>query len=206
MKKNNVLKELVHYYETLYRNNELFNESQCYDFVKMTSCLTINEAQKLHCDSPITENACLKAICQLANNKSPGPDGFSVEFYKCFWDDLKHPFMECLKYSINKDQLCKSQYEGVITLLPKPGKDLLLACNYRPITLLNCDYKIIAKVINNRLWPLLPSLVSQDQSGFIKGRNIGDNIRLMFDIIDHANCKNYQVRCYLSICKKLLTF
>ena len=156
----------------------------------MTSCPTINEAQKLHCDSPITENECLKAICQLANNKSPGPDGFSVEFYKCFWDDLKHPFMECLKYSINKDQLCKSQYEGVITLLPKPGKDLLLACNYRPITLLNCDYKIIAKVINNRLWPLLPSLVSQDQSGFTKGRNIGDNIRLMFDIIDYANCKN----------------
>ena len=188
--KNNVLKELVHYYETLYRNNELFNESQCYDFVKMTSCPTINEAQKLHCDSPITENECLKAICQLANSKSPGPDGFSVEFYKCFWDDLKHPFMECLKYSINKDQLCKSQYEGVITLLPKPGKDLLLACNYRPITLLNCDYKIIAKVINNRLWPLLPFLVSQDQSGFIKGRNIGDNIRLMFDIIDYANCKN----------------
>ena len=114
----------------------------------------------------ITENECLKAICQLANNKSPGPDGFSVEFYKCFWDDLKHPFMECLKYSINKDQLCKSQYEGVITLLPKPGKDLFLACNYRPITLLNCDYKIISKVINNRLCPLLPSLVSQDQSGF----------------------------------------
>ena len=121
-----VLKELVHYYETLYRNNELFNESQCYDFVKMTSCPTINEAQKLHCDSLVTENECLKAICQLANNKSPGPDGFSVEFYKCFWDDLKQPFMECLKYSINKDQLCKSQYEGVITLLPKPEKTFFL--------------------------------------------------------------------------------
>ena len=61
--------------------------------------------------------------------------------------------------------------------------------NYRPITLLNCDYKIISKVINNRIYGLLPKLVNYNQSGFIRGRNIGDNTRLMFDIIDYANCK-----------------
>ena len=61
--------------------------------------------------------------------------------------------------------------------------------NYRPITLLNCDYKIISKVINNRIYGLLPKLVNYNWSGFISGRNIGDNIRLMFDIIDYANRK-----------------
>ena len=61
--------------------------------------------------------------------------------------------------------------------------------NYRPITLLNCDYKIISKVINNRLYRFLPKLINADQNGFVKGRNIGDNIRLMFDIIDYANWK-----------------
>ena len=62
--------------------------------------------------------------------------------------------------------------------------------NYRPITLLNCDYKIISKAINNRIYGLLlPKLVNYNQSGFIRGRNIGDNIRLMFDIIGNANRK-----------------
>ena len=61
--------------------------------------------------------------------------------------------------------------------------------NYRPVTLLNCDYKIISKVINNRIYGLLPKLVKYNQSGFISGRNINNNIRLMFTIIDYANRK-----------------
>ena len=77
----------------------------------------------------------------------------------------------------------------MITLIPKPGKDCMNVSNYRPITLLNCDYKIISKVINNRLYRFLPKLINADQNGFVKGRNIGDNIRLIFDIIDYANWK-----------------
>ena len=97
--------------------------------------------------------------------------------------------MKCLHYSISTNQLCKSQYQGMITLLPKPGKDVLLASNYRPITLLNCDYKIISKVINSRISPILPALVNNDQAGFIKRRHIGDNIRLMCNNVDYTNFK-----------------
>ena len=61
--------------------------------------------------------------------------------------------MECLDFSKLTDQLSESQYEGVITLLPKPGKDKLSPSNHRPITLLNCNYKIISKVIINRMHP-----------------------------------------------------
>ena len=129
---------------------------------------TINEIQKTQCDTAITEYECLQAISQLANNRSPGPDGFAVEFYKVFWEDIKRPFMECLKYSISTNQLCPSQYEGIITLLPKPGKDRLFAANYRPITLLNCDYKIISKVVKNRINPFLSSPVKNDQMVSLK--------------------------------------
>ena len=87
------------------------------------------------------------------------------------------------------NQLCDSQYERLTTLIPKPGKNTMYISNYTSITLLNCDYKIISKVINNRIYGLLPKLVSYNQSGFIRGRNIGDNIRLMFDIIDYSNRK-----------------
>ena len=101
--------------------------------------------------------------------------------------------MFTLVYSISINQLCKPQYQGIITLLPKPGKDILLASNYRPITLLNCDYRIISKFINNKIIPILPALVNNDQTGFIKGRHIGDDIRLMCNIIDYAKFKNIRV-------------
>ena len=61
--------------------------------------------------------------------------------------------------------------------------------NYRPDILLNCDYKTISKVVNNRLYCMLSKLINADQNGFVKGRNIGDNIRLMLDIINYENCK-----------------
>ena len=62
-------------------------------------------------------------------------------------------FLENIYFSINKKRLCNSQYERLITLLPKLNKNKLDPCNYRPITLLNCDYKILFKVINNSLYP-----------------------------------------------------
>ena len=104
-------------------------------------------------------------------------------------------FLDYLNFSLQNLQLCHSQYEGVITLLPKPGKDPLYASNYRSIALLNCDYKIFSKVINNRLI-LLPKLIHNDQNGIIKGRSFGDDICLIFDIIDYAHKKMYWEQYY----------
>ena len=72
--------------------------------------------------------------------------------------------MNCINYSILKNELCESQYQGIITLFPKLDKNLLDASNYRPISLINSDYKMISKVINNRPHPLLPSLIKNDQN------------------------------------------
>ena len=184
-----ILSELVNFYETLYNDNSDNLDTQSYKFDETLFFPNLNEEEKTECDKPITESECSEAISQLANNKSPGLDGFSIEFYKIFWQDLKELFINCLNYSLTTNRLCDSQYEGVIILIPKPGKDCMNISNYRPITLLNCDYKIISKVINNRLCRFLPKLINTDQNGFVKGRNIGDNIRLMFDIIDYANWK-----------------
>ena len=69
-------------------------------------------------------------------------------------------------------------------LIPKSDKNSTYISNYRPKTLLNCDYKIISEVINNGIYGLLSKLVNYNQNGFIRGRNIGDTVRLMFDIND----------------------
>ena len=195
-KQEDILKELLTFYESLYSENQQCCEKDCCDFMRTLSLPSINKAKFFECEKPITDNECQQAILQLANNKSPSLDDFSIEFYKTFWTEIKSLFMECLDFSKITNQLSKSQYEGVITLLPKPGKDKLSPSNYRPITLLNCDYKIISKVITNRIHPCLNDLIEKEQNGFMKARNIGDNIRLLFDIIDYANHERCQALYY----------
>ena len=93
---------------------------------------TITEEECKECDKPKTSEECLTALSQLSNNKSPGLDGFSIEFYKTFWEYLIDFFLENIYFSINQKRLCNSQYEGLITLLPKLYKVglLQLSTNY----------------------------------------------------------------------------
>ena len=81
---------------------------------------------------------------------------------------------------------------GIITLLPKKDKDTLLLKNWRPISLLNTDYKILAKIHATRLQKVLPSIIHGDQTGFLKNRYIGENIRLFLDSIDL--CKQFSIK------------
>ena len=80
-----------------------------------------------------------------------------------------------------------SQRRGVISLIPKDENNLTKSSNWRPITLLNVDYKILAKVTAKRIEPVFPILIHPDQTGFIKGRFIGQNIRLLNDLIEFTD-------------------
>ena len=88
------------------------------------------------------------------------------------------------------NELTVSQRRGVITLIPKEDSSLLELGNWRPITLLNDDLKIAAKAIAKRLEPLLPKLIHPDQTGFVKGRYIGENIRLISDVMEYTKVQN----------------
>ena len=88
-------------------------------------------------------------------------------------------------------EISPTQSQGIITLIPKKGKNPLSPSSNRPITLLNCDYKLISKLVNNGMKRFLKTLTYSDQSGFVKGRFIGDNIRLLFDIIDYSEFKQF---------------
>ena len=86
--------------------------------------------------------------------------------------------------------MAPSQRRGVITLIPKEDSDLSSLANWRPITLLNADYKIVSKVITKRREKVLTFLINPDQTGFIKGRYIGQNIRLINDILEQTKLRN----------------
>ena len=75
-----------------------------------------------------------------------------------------------------------SQRRGIISLIPKKAKDKTILENLRPISLLNVDYKILTKVIANRIEKTLPTLINPDQTGYVKSRYIGENVRLINDI------------------------
>ena len=123
-------------------------------------------------------------------NKTPSSDGLPAEFYKVFWNDIADFFLKSINQAYHAGQLSVTQRRGIIKLIPKKDAEPYLIKNWRPISLLNCDYKIAAKAIANRFKHVLPDLIDNDQTGFLKGRFIGENIRLVDGVIKHAAAKN----------------
>ena len=125
----------------------------------------------------------------MESNKTPGTDGLPAELYKVFWKDNSSFLISALHYSFGSGRLSISQRRGAIKFIPKKDAELYYIKNWRPITLLNTDYKIAAKAIANRVKSVLPNLINYDQTGFMKGRFIGENLRLIDCIIQYATEK-----------------
>ena len=126
----------------------------------------------------------------MENRKSPGIDGLAIEFYKSQYEIIKNDILK-LYYSIllkNKD-LSHSMNQAIITLLPKNNeKDLLK--NWRPISLLCVDYKILTKIISNRLKPTLDITISKEQTWGIPNRSIFSNLFTIRELIHHSTKKD----------------
>jgi hypothetical protein len=114
-------------------------------------------------------------VQEMPNEKAPCPNGFTVEFFKACWEVVKHDVYGVVEDSRHSASILKALNGTIITLIPKENK-ARTPDRYRPIALCNVVYKIISKFIANKLKPLLPSLISQEQAGFVEGRQILDNI------------------------------
>ena len=121
----------------------------------------------------------------MKNNKSPGKDGLPYEFYKHFWSLLGPDLVAVFNSSYNSGLLPRSQRSALISLLYKKG-DRLDTKNWRPISLLCTDYKILSKVLTNRLKQVLASVVAPDQVCSVPGRLASESVRVLQDTIDHA--------------------
>lgn len=126
-----------------------------------------------------------RALKNMKSNKSPGSDGLPIEFYRKFWGLLGPWLLKCFLVGFRKGALSHEQYRGVVTLIPKKNKDKRFIKNWRPITLLNLDYKILAKALSNKIQDVIPKLIHSDQTGFVHGRYIGVNLRNTQDVISH---------------------
>ena len=142
-------------------------------------------------------------MASFEKDKSPGEDRFTVEFYLAFFDLVGENLARSLNAGHEKGRLSISQRRGAITLILKEHTSLSLLQNWRPLTLLNVDYKIASKGIAKRIEPVLSSFIHPDQTGFVKGQYIGESIRLISDVIEQTSKLNSLLT--LSILGKLLT-
>jgi hypothetical protein len=139
-------------------------------------------------DGTITLEEAKAALDSLPRGKVPGSDGLTYEFYTAFWPVFGPVFVAACNYLFAQEgaQLSPQQRLGLITLLFKEGgKPREQTASYRPITLLNCDVKILAKVVVMRMGPVLDSLIDGTQTAFVPGRDIADNVLLHLEEIDY---------------------
>eukprot|EP00253_Pinus_taeda_P001472 PITA_01472 len=118
-----------------------------------------------------------EAIRSMPNDKAPGPDGFTINFYKSCWSIVKQDVWEVVE-----DSILKSLNSTFLALIPKV-EEAKNPDKFRPITLCNVIYKIISKVIASRLKMILPDIISEEKSGYVEGRQIFDNILLAQEMI-----------------------
>lgn len=183
----NILREMKQFYENLYSANNLADHGNYFE--KLEKPVNIPPIDLSKMEKEITEPEILKIVKSLPNNKTPGEDGLPSEFYKVFWLDIKDLLINCYRYSYETGQLSITQKRGLLCLTPKKSDPLYLK-NWRPLSLLNQDYKILAKLVAERIKITLPYLINQDQTGFLKGRYIGHNIVTIFDIVHHTEAQD----------------
>ena len=157
----------------------------------MTETQKVSAEENEELIKPFTWEELDFAMKETKNNTAPGPDGFSIEFFKEFWPMVRPLIKEMLDdLHLGSFDLRRLNY-GVIILLPK----LKLPNNikqFRPICLLNVIYKIITKVLTIRLSKIAERIISKNQTTFIPGRNILDGVVILQEVLHELRVKNQQ--------------
>ena len=145
----------------------------------------ICQGDKTSMDRLISKEELRVVVMKLKRNKSPGPDGIPAEFYQRFWHRIEDFYFDFI-LQVERTSMPPEKNSSVTSLIFKNKGDISLLAYYRPIALMNVDIKILTKLLSMRLVKVLPSIIHKSQTA-VYGRNIGDNIHLVRDIIDLVN-------------------
>ena len=145
------------------------------------------------CEGQLTYSECFKVQSTFSNDKTPGNDGLTVEFYKFFWSEIGTFLVDSLNYAYFHGELLNSQKQAIITLIEKKEKDRRWIKNWKPISLVNVDINIGSKAIAKRLETvLLHIIIHYDQNALVKGRTIFDAVRSISNVMEFTKMRDYQ--------------
>ena len=186
---SDVLKCQTNFYKELYKEVEIDDSKSIHSILgDNESKLSDKESQEL--EGEITYTELTSALRNMNNNKSPGLEGFTVEFFKFFWVNIRQFTLHSLNFGYRTGSLSITQKQGIITCIPKPNKPRINFKNWRLISLLNTTYKLASAVISNRLKTVLDKVIHENQKGFIAGRFLGENVRLIYDVLFESKKQN----------------
>ena len=172
------------FYSSLFSADEVDPLAKLELLSKVSARLPVE--QSASCEGELSVEECLSALQGMAHRKAPGNDGLPMEFYDKFWVVLGSDLVRVLNFCFSNNKLSKSQRRGVISLSFKKG-DRLDPKNWRPISLLNVDYKIASRAIAGRLLKILHVVVDKDQTCGVPGWFIGENVAYLRDIVHYAS-------------------
>ena len=184
-----VAAEIVSFYKSLYEDYDkgnLVNTATDNLFFEHINPVSGGEANDV--TRPITIQDLEKTI-MTCSDSAPGPDGIPYSFYKALWRTMGTILVEAWNQTISTGNLCPSHKVSFLRLIPKVGKDLKKLTNWRPITLSNCDHKLITKTYANRLSNVVAQEIKERQTAYLKGRLINDNVRAIIATIELTNAE-----------------
>lgn len=176
--------ELINYYKSIFKERPPPNVLKGGEFLSMVSDLFPTNTNFL--TEPFTRLDIKIQLMKTKKNKAPGNDGIPYEFYLAFWDRIAPHFLDMFNHVLERDSLSQSQGRALIRLIPK-SKGVCGASGYRPISLLNTDYKLMAAVLANRLRKTLEVVIQPHQKGGVPGRLLFDNLCLYRDVIQYVD-------------------
>ena len=167
-------------------------DTDAQDSLLETMASLLSEDQAKVCEGRFSQDECFTALKGMAHSKAPSSDGLPVEFYVKFWHVLGADLVLSLTSSFYTVSPFLFQRRGLITPSFKQGDRLDLK-NWRPITLLNIDYKIASRALVEQLRQVIHAVVAPDQSCGVHGRYVSENISFLHDVVHYVSSSNVPV-------------
>ena len=185
-----ISKEIRNFYSKLFKKMGTKTNSECLEFLNNIDLPMVSDELNEILKKPLSLSEIEDAIKSSVSGKSPGNDGLGREFYIIFWKNISQPLYESFLDGFKNGILSTSQRQAVIKLLEKKGKDKRFISNWRPISLINYDAKLLSKCLAKRLKAVLPSIIKSDQTAYVANRFLGESVRQISDILEITKTLN----------------